>query len=200
MKEIKNFSDIAFTNAVKKVQTEQGSRENYAQLNGVKMNTLSDNEVTFIENRDSFYLSTVGENNWPYVQFKGGNKGFLKVLSATQIGFADYRGNQQYISTGNITTSHKATLIIVDYTTKRRLKIWAEAEIVDVNDMDSNKQLVDQNYGAEVERLVVLNIKGFDWNCPQHIPFKFTPEEYIVMLKNGALKLPPDLLESLQSK
>jgi predicted pyridoxine 5'-phosphate oxidase superfamily flavin-nucleotide-binding protein len=132
-----------------------------------------------IEDRDSFYMATVGENGWPYVQFRGGPKGFLKIIDQETIGYADFKGNMQYISTGNINATKKAALILLDYPSKRRLKIWAETEILDP---ERNPALRDKltvaGYDAAVERLVIFHVKAFDWNCPQHINQRYTMDEF----------------------
>ncbi|NER14867.1 pyridoxamine 5'-phosphate oxidase family protein [Leptobacterium flavescens] len=194
---IKNFTDIAFTESVKDIQRANGSRNNYLGMEGMEMNYLSHGEKEFIENRDMFYMSTVGENNWPYVQFRGGPKGFLKVLSPTQIGFADFRGNMQYISTGNMKATGKAALILMDYPNRRRLKIWAETEIIDAGNTELYQKLVLEEYNAKVDRFILLNVKAFDWNCPQHITPRFTLKEYTQMLENGNLVLDPEFIKRI---
>lgn len=194
---IKNFTDIAFTESVKEMQRENGSRNNYLRMGEMEMNQLYQGEQQFIEERDMFYMATVGENGWPYVQYRGGPKGFLKVLSPTQIAFADFRGNMQYISTGNLKVTKKIALILMDYTTRSRLKIWAETEVVDKDDSDLNDKLVALDYPAKVERFIIMNVKAFDWNCPQHITQRFTSEQYTDMLENGQLELDQELLKSL---
>lgn len=174
----KNFKSLAFTESVKTAQEKYGAPAIY-QKPGPDQYQLSQREVSMIEERDSFYMATVGESGWPYVQFRGGPKGFLKVLDNETIGYADFQGNMQYISTGNINSTKKASLILLDYPTKRRLKIWAEAEILDPEDHPVLKeQLVTVEYQAKVERLMVFRIKAFDWNCPQHINQRFTVDEF----------------------
>jgi len=123
-----NFTKYTFTESVKQVQEQYGSRDSYARMEqSGDRNMLTDREIPFIENRDSFYLATVGENGWPYVQFRGGPKGFLKIIDDTTLGFADFRGNRQYISAGNIISTKKTSLFLIDYPSKQRLKIWASA-------------------------------------------------------------------------
>lgn len=179
---IKNFTDIAFTESVKEEQRARGSRNNYLQMEQMEMNQLHQREIAFIQSRDMFYMSSVAENGWPYVQFRGGPKGFLKVLSPTQISFANFRGNMQYISYGNLTDSNKVALILMDYPSRTRLKIWAEAEIIKPNDNELFNDLVSDDYEAVVEHLFVLNVKAFDWNCPQHIIPRYTEEEFRAIL------------------
>ncbi|MGI9543475.1 MAG: pyridoxamine 5'-phosphate oxidase family protein [Cyclobacteriaceae bacterium] len=174
----KNFRTLTFTESVKKAQQKYGSPNGYQQA-GPDQFRLTQREVSMIEERDSFYMATVGENGWPYVQYRGGPKGFLKVINEETIGYADFRGNMQYISTGNINSTKKVSLILLDYPSRKRLKIWAEAQILDPADRpDLEKLLVPKDYQAVVERFVVFHIKAFDWNCPQHISQRFTVEEF----------------------
>lgn len=194
---IKNFTDIAFTKSVKQLQEENGSRRSYSRMDGMEVNELHISEIQFIKERDMFYMATVGENGWPYVQYRGGPKGFLKVISPSQIAFADFRGNRQYISTGNLKDTKKAALILVDYTTRTRLKIWVETEVVSASDSHLHEKLVTADYPAKVERFIVMNVKAYDWNCPQHIAQRFTLDQYTELLANGNLKLDEALLKKL---
>lgn len=175
---IKNFTDIAFTKSVKEEQRAKGSRNNYLGMEEMQMNTLYQGEKDFIQSRDMFYISSVGHNGWPYVQFRGGPKGFLKVLSPNKIGFANYRGNMQYISYGNLVDNAKAALILIDYPSRTRLKIWAEVELVDSKDATQYQDLVSENYAATIDHFFVLNVKALDWNCPQHITPRYTKSEF----------------------
>lgn len=175
-----NFKQLTFTESVKKAQKKYGSREIYQRTGeGPDQYQLFQREISMIEDRDSFYMATVGENGWPYVQFRGGPKGFLKIIDQETIGYADFKGNMQYISTGNINATKKAALILLDYPSKRRLKIWAETEILDP---ERNPALRDKltvaGYDAAVERLVIFHVKAFDWNCPQHINQRYTMDEF----------------------
>ena len=174
-----NFSTYTFTNSVKEAQSHYGSRESYQKIeNRPDMFEITPREKSLIESIDGFYMATVGENGWPYVQFRGGPKGFLKIIDKSTIGYADFRGNMQYISTGNINSSRKTSLILMNYRERKRLKIWAEAKIIDAHENPELQQiLVDPGYKAVVERLVTFNIKAFDWNCPQHITPRYTVEE-----------------------
>jgi predicted pyridoxine 5'-phosphate oxidase superfamily flavin-nucleotide-binding protein len=189
-----NFTKLAFTDSVKKLQEQHGSRKSYArmEISGDKY-VLTEREISFIKSRDSFYMATVGENGWPYVQYRGGAIGFLKVINGSTLGFADFRGNMQYISTGNINSNGKASLFLMDYPSKQRLKIWAESEVIDA-DEDSAllKKLEDPNYNANIERLVLFNIKAYDWNCSQHITLRYTTEEIAGEIE----KSNPDILKS----
>jgi len=160
---------------------------------GPDQSQIFQRETAHIRGMDSFYMSTVGENGWPYVQFRGGPKGFIKVIDRQTIGYADFRGNMQYISTGNIRATKKAALILLNYPTKTRLKIWAETEILDPEEHPKLRdQLVMADYKAKVERLVIFNIKSFDWNCPQHITPKYTLDELKVLMESN-----PDIKEYL---
>jgi predicted pyridoxine 5'-phosphate oxidase superfamily flavin-nucleotide-binding protein len=181
----KNFTTYAFTESVKAVQEQNGSRKSYTRMEKGDKFSLTDRETSFIESIDGFYMSTVGENGWPYVQYRGGERGFLKVLDKTTIGFADFRGNMQYISTGNILSTKKASLILMDYAKRQRLKIWAETKIVMASDEpDLLARLENPAYPAQIERLFVFNIVGFDWNCPQHITQRFTVDEFEMMMES----------------
>jgi uncharacterized protein len=174
-----NYSTLAFSDASKKLQEKTGSRGNYARMEKqLQTDGLTNNESEFIAQRDSFYIATMGENGFPYIQFRGGPKGFIKPLDANTLGFIDFRGNMQYISVGNIATNKKVSLIFMDYAAKARLKIYAEAEVVELKDSpELFEKLNIQNYKFRAERMVILHIKGYDWNCPQHITPRYTMEE-----------------------
>jgi predicted pyridoxine 5'-phosphate oxidase superfamily flavin-nucleotide-binding protein len=183
-----NFTNYTFTESVKKAQEKYGSRDSYAKMdeNGPDQYQLFQREMAHIDRQDSFYISTVGENGWPYVQFRGGPRGFLKVIDQTTLGYADFRGNMQYISTGNMNANNKASLILLHYPSKTRLKIWAETEILDPDQHPELKEkLVLPEYKAKVERLVIFHIKAFDWNCPQHITPRYTLEEIKKLIKSN---------------
>jgi predicted pyridoxine 5'-phosphate oxidase superfamily flavin-nucleotide-binding protein len=175
----RNFTKFAFTKSVKEAQEQYGSRKSYARMeeSGDRY-VLTEQEVSFIASRDSFYMATVGENGWPYVQFRGGPKGFLKILDSTTLGIADFRGNRQYISVGNINSSKKASLFLIDYPSKQRLKIWAEAEVLETNEYpELLVKLSLPDYEEVIERLIVFKVQAYDWNCQQHITPRFTEEE-----------------------
>jgi predicted pyridoxine 5'-phosphate oxidase superfamily flavin-nucleotide-binding protein len=123
-------------------------------------------------------MGTVCENGWPYVQFRGGPKGFLNVVDETTIAYVDFRGNGQYISTGNIKASNKTSLFLMDYPSQRRLKIWAESTVMDANEDEKLlKKLKVDGYKARIERIIIFKIQAYDWNCPQHITPRYTAEE-----------------------
>jgi predicted pyridoxine 5'-phosphate oxidase superfamily flavin-nucleotide-binding protein len=174
------FADIAFTPAVRAMQTRMGSRAAYARLDGDvdRRDALTANEIEFIAERDSFYLATVSETGWPYVQHKGGPAGFLKVLDQRTVGYADYRGNVQYVSDGNLAGNDRVSLILMDYAYSRRLKILGRARIVEAADDPAlMARLQDPDYRAPVERAVVITVEAWDWNCPKHITPRFTVAE-----------------------
>jgi len=176
----KNFTRYAFTPSVKKQQEHFGSRmSNEMKENSGDKYLLTNDEIDYITTRDHFYMATVGENGWPYVQFRGGPIGFLKVLDEQTIGFADYAGNRQYVSVGNIESQGKVSLILLDSAQQERLKIWATATVIEASeDTDLADKLSDPNYNAKVERLVTLTIVGYDWNCQKNITPRYTVEEF----------------------
>jgi len=191
----KNFTNFAFTNSVKAEQEARGSRQSYARMEERDQYKIFHRETGFIAQQHGFYLSTVGETGWPYVQYRGGPTGFLKVLDNQTLAYADFGGNMQYISTGNLNSTNKAALILLDYSSRTRLKIWAETEILDPEENPDLLEIVnDPNYKASIERIVILHIKGFDWNCPQHITPKFTIDQMKELVKQH-----PELLEELKA-
>jgi len=173
------YAQLAFTDSVRAMQQEQNSRAGYASMDqGEDYNfLLSTVEADFIAERDSFYMSSVSETNWPYVQHRGGPKGFLKVLDASTLGFADYKGNRQYVSAGNFRNNDRVSIIFVDYPNKRRLKLMGRISQVAENDWQTLANLEDDDYRAKVERGFIINIEAFDWNCPQHITPRYTESE-----------------------
>ena len=178
----RSFAEIAFTPAVREFQTRMGSRSNYAALDQVEGDgrdtRLTDREADFIAERDGFYQATIGETGWPYVQFRGGPAGFLKVLGTNTIGYADFRGNVQYISAGNLAQDGRVALILMDYAQRRRLKIWGRAQLIDARDDAALvEQLEVRSYRARIERVVIITVEAFDWNCPQHITPRYTEAE-----------------------
>jgi uncharacterized protein len=174
------FAEITFTNSVKATQQRYGSREHnkHFELTDDLHNILGEREIEFIRERDSFYQATVSENGWPYVQHRGGPKGFLKVLDQHHIAYADFRGNFQYISVGNINHDDRISLILMDYAHRRRLKVWSRAHIVH---QDENPELLalvtSGDYKAKVERAIVMRVEALEWNYPQHITPRFSEEE-----------------------
>lgn len=176
---MQNYSILAFTDPVKKLQERFGSRSAYArQERYAYLDGLTEQETTFIAERDSFYMASIGENGFPYIQHRGGPKGFVKVINKDHIGFVDFIGNRQYISAGNILTHPQVALIMVDYPRRARLKIYAEASIVELSDRSDLFNLLDPSaYPHHPERMMVLAVKSYDWNCPQHITPRYTAED-----------------------
>tara|TARA_B110000037_G_C17042543_1_gene474294 strand:+ start:351 stop:923 length:573 start_codon:yes stop_codon:yes gene_type:complete len=175
----KNFTQYAFTPDVKELQTQNGSRKAYERMerSGDRFE-LGASEIEFIQSRDSFYIATVGENGWPYTQHRGGSKGFLKALDSTTLIFGDYSGNRQYISAGNVISNAKANLFLMDYPTQQRLKIWATVTIRATEDVpDLTRSLQDETNSPPIERVFIIKIQGFDWNCPKYITPRYTLEE-----------------------
>jgi predicted pyridoxine 5'-phosphate oxidase superfamily flavin-nucleotide-binding protein len=179
-----NFTKFAFTPSVKAAQERDGSREGYERMEeGPDRFLLTRKEVDYIPTLDFFFMATVGENGWPYVQFRGGPKGFLKVLDDRTLGFADFRGNRQFISVGNIDSGGRVALILLDFVRRERLKVWATAE---VEEAAANPELAGRltvaGYQGKVERLITLTVQAYDWNCPQHITLRYTEEEVVADL------------------
>ena len=174
------FATIAFTPKVQAAQARMGSHAAYRSTTQGEAESveLSPYEVEFIGARDSFYQGTVGENGWPYVQHRGGPVGFLKVLGPQTIGYADFSGNRQYISVGNIEGDDRVSLFLMDYPNQRRLKIWGRARLID-EDAEPTliARLESPDYRARVERGVIITVEAFDWNCPKYITPRFTEQE-----------------------
>jgi uncharacterized protein len=173
------FLDIATTASVRAAQEANGSGEYWANFKGGReSDRFTEAEFAFIAARDSFYMATVSESGWPYVQHRGGPPGFIRVLDDRTLGVADFRGNRQYISAGNLAASDRAALILMDYPNRRRLKVYAHVEIKDLAaDPALAAKLTLPGYGAKVERGLALHLAAFDWNCPQHITPRFSEAE-----------------------
>jgi len=174
----RKFTQIAFTPAVKAAQEQRGSRQTYTRFeqSGPENDTISPEIAAFIGERDGFYLGTVGSNGYPYIQFRGGQPGFLKVLDEQTLGFADFRGNVQYVTIGNLLENDKAFIFLMDYRNRKRLKIWGRASVVE-NDSALTQQLAVLGYAAEVERAILFRVEAWNWNCPQHIPLRYSEAE-----------------------
>jgi len=174
------YTDIAFTPAVRAMQTRMGTRAGYASLDRTddRRDALTEAEAEFIHARDGFYQASVSETGWPYVQYRGGPAGFLKVLDGNTIGYADFRGNVQYISAGNLQGNDRVSIILMDYANRRRLKILGRARLVGASEEPALiARLEPPRYRARVERAVIIAVEGYDWNCPQHITPRFTEAE-----------------------
>jgi len=175
------FHELAFTPAVKDLQQQHNSRRQYERMEqtGPSGSTLGVSEQTFLSLRDSFYIASVSETGWPYIQHRGGPKGFVRVLNPGLIGFADLRGNKQYISLGNLQHDARVALFFMDYPNQTRLKILGRVE---VHEQDAEAPALIESLrtaepGAVIERAILIHVEGFDWNCPQHITPRYTIEE-----------------------
>ena len=180
------FAKISFTPDVQAVQAEMGSRMAYrtAELGDTETVALSEFEQAFIAERDSFYQATVSQTGWPYAQHRGGPAGFLKVLDAQTIGYADFSGNRQYLSVGNLRGDERVSLILMDYPGRQRLKIWGRARVVDERsepELLSKLELAD--FRAPVERGIVIKVEAFDWNCPKYITPRYSQREVEALLE-----------------
>lgn len=176
------FADITFTDSVKGAQEQYGSRPHNQRLqeNFGPNDQLTSRETDFIVQRDTFYLATVSETSWPYVQHRGGPPGFLKVLGPNQLAYADFRGNTQLISVGNTSKNDRCSLILMDYPNRRRLKILGHMRVQDRSSVavtDLAKVELPE-YKALLERVVFIDVIAFDWNCPQHITRRYTESEF----------------------
>jgi len=174
-----NYSELAFTDAIKNLQDRLGSRLSYERMEKVSfVDGLTDYETEYIAQIDSFYLASIGENGYPYIQHRGGPKGFIRVIDKETIGIVDFVGNRQYISAGNISKNAKVSLILLSYPLKTRLKIYAEAEIIELSEDSSLYDFLrPKEYKFKPERIMLFKVKAYDWNCPQHIHPKYSIEE-----------------------
>ncbi|MDS7594956.1 pyridoxamine 5'-phosphate oxidase family protein [Agrobacterium tumefaciens] len=178
------YLNIATTPSVAAAQEHYGSADQWARIGargGAETGgsqRLGPAEAAFIHGRDGFYLASVSETGWPYVQYRGGPAGFLTTVDPTLLGFADFRGNRQYITTGNVNTNDRVSLFLMDYAHRRRLKIFGHMRVIDADDdPELAKRLTMPDYPARVERLALISVEAFDWNCPQHITPRFTLAE-----------------------
>src|ERR1700742_3806206 len=167
-------SDVAFTPAVNATQSRKGSREAYADVeqNGGWRTEVDERLAAFLAETNSFYLATANRDGQPYIQHRGGPKGFIRILDKNTLAFADYKGNQQFITQGNLSENPKAYIFIMDYAHRRRVKIWGKAKVVD-DDPALNEALMPKGYNARPEQVILFRISAWDTNCPQHIPQKF---------------------------
>jgi hypothetical protein len=174
------FGSLVFTPAIKALQERFGSRRQYAKREalGFAPDGLGPSEVEFLAECDSFYIATVGAGGWPYVQHRGGPQGFLKVIDKDTAAFADFGGNKQYVSAGNLATDDRVALIMVDYPRQARLKILGHAKTLEGIEAKAwIDKLRDPQYDAGIERVFVIHVEAFDWNCQQHITPRFTEEQ-----------------------
>jgi predicted pyridoxine 5'-phosphate oxidase superfamily flavin-nucleotide-binding protein len=175
MSDVHTYStDVAFTPAVKAIQNRKGSRDGYARVeqSGGWRTEIDENLAAVLAETNSFYLSTANADGQPYIQHRGGPKGFVKILDKNTIAFADYSGNRQYITQGNLSENPKAYIFIMDYAHRRRVKIWGEAQVVE-NDPALTEALMPKGYKARPEQVILFKISTWSTNCPQHIPQKF---------------------------
>ena len=171
---VTSSSDVAFTPAVKSIQARKGSREAYAHVeqHGGWRTEIDDNLAGLLGQTNSFYLATASADGQPYIQHRGGPKGFIKLLDKTTLAFADFSGNRQYITQGNLSENPRSYIFVMDYAHRRRIKIWGEARVVD-DDPALTASLMPHGYKARPEQVILFKIAAWDTNCPQHIPQKF---------------------------
>jgi hypothetical protein len=171
-------SDVAFTPAVKAQQSRRGSRAAYARLEarGGWSATITEDLAAFIADRDSFYLATANAAGQPYIQHRGGPRGFLRILDDGTLGFADFRGNRQYITTGNLAENDRAFIFLMDYENRQRIKLWGRARVLD-EDAALLARLAPENYRAQPEQAILFTIEAWDANCPQHIPQRVAADD-----------------------
>jgi predicted pyridoxine 5'-phosphate oxidase superfamily flavin-nucleotide-binding protein len=194
-------SDVAFTPAVKAIQARKGSRDAYARVeqSGGWRTEVDENLAAFLADTNSFYMATATADGQPYIQHRGGPKGFVKVLDKNTLAFADYSGNRQYITQGNLTENPKAHIFVMDYAHRRRVKIWGEARVVD-DDPALLKSLMPAGYKARPEQVIIFKIAAWDTNCPQHIPQKFDAADVAAALASRDARIAALEAELAKSK
>jgi len=193
----KRFAEIAFTDAVRAMQRRQDSPLGAGTERAADSapDRLGPREEAFIAAQESFYMATVSQTGWPYVQHRGGPAGLVRVLDPRTIGFVDFRGNRQYVSTGNLGTDARVALIMVDYANRRRLKLLGRVRLVEAaDDAALVARLHPHGYAALAERAILVAVEAFDWNCPQHIPLRVS--QAAVAAKTAALRARIDELEA----
>jgi len=182
------FAEIMFTDSVKAAQEQNGSRERLQRFtkNSGPNDELTDREASFIAQRDTFYIATVNEDGWPYVQHRGGPTGFLRVIGPKCLSYADFRGNTQLISVGNVASNDRVSLILMDYPNRRRLKILGHMRVEHAQELPTGGLAAVKlpDYRAHVERVVFIDVVAFDWNCPQHITQRYTESEFKKMTQS----------------
>jgi predicted pyridoxine 5'-phosphate oxidase superfamily flavin-nucleotide-binding protein len=176
------FAELMFTKGVKAAQEQYGSRarlERFTEMAGPN-DELTEREASFIEERDTFYMASVNEDGWPYVQHRGGPPGFLRVLGPRALAYADFRGNTQLVSVGNVATNDRVSLILMDYPNRKRLKILGHMRVSNAAEAPAAdlSAITLGNYKAIVERVVYIDVVAYDWNCPQHITPRYTEQEW----------------------
>jgi uncharacterized protein len=191
MSDIHSYSsDVAFTPTVKAIQERKGSRESYAQMeqNGGWRTEIDEKLAGFLANTNSFYMATATAEGQPYIQHRGGPKGFIHILDKNTIAFADYAGNQQYLTQGNLADNPKAHIFIMDYAHRRRVKIWGEARVVE-DDPALTQALMPKGYRARPQQVIIFKIAAWDTNCPQHIPQKFDAADVAAAMGEASAKI-----------
>ena len=183
-------SDIAFTPSVKAIQTAKGSRYNYErmELGGGWETAVTPDLESFLTDLDMFYLGTANAEGQPYIQYRGGSPGFLKVIDKKTLAFADFGGNRQYITLGNVSENPKAFIFLMDYARSRRVKLWGTLRIVE-EDAELSEQLRDRSYPGKVERAILFQIDAWDVNCPQHIHKRFTQKQIAPVIEQLQAKI-----------
>jgi predicted pyridoxine 5'-phosphate oxidase superfamily flavin-nucleotide-binding protein len=201
MSEIHAYSsDVAFSPAVKAVQARKGSRDAYARVEQRGWRTeIDDNLTAFLAAQDSMFLATATADGQPYIQHRGGPKGFVKILDKHTLAFADYSGNRQYITQGNLSENPKAHIFLMDYAHRRRIKIWGEARVVD-DDPALTKSLMPRGYKARPEQVILFRISAWDTNCPQHIPQKFDAADVAAALASRDARIAEPEVELAAAK
>lgn len=196
----RKFGDIAFTPEVKAAQSQRGSRETYERYiaKGAANDTVTPDLAAFIAQMDGFYLGTVGSNGYPYIQFRGGPPGFLKVVNEKTLGFADFSGNVQYITVGNLSNNDKAFIFLMDYRHRRRIKLWGRARYQENNaeqDLPLIEQLRMPGYPAKIERAIFFELEAFSENCSQHIPVRYSETELQAHIEAATVPLQARITE-----
>ncbi|NNH41980.1 pyridoxamine 5'-phosphate oxidase [Rhizobium laguerreae] len=178
-------SDVAFSSSVKEIQTRKGSRRSYARVEerGGWATAITSDLKDFIEKQISIFMATANKNCQPYIQHRGGPPGFLRVIDETTLGFADYVGNRQYITQGNLVDNDKAQLFLIDYGSRSRVKIWGTASVVE-GDAELLEQLMPKGYQARTEQVILFHVEAWDANCPQHIPLRFEADEVLKAIES----------------
>lgn len=196
---MENYADLMFTQTVQALQETQGTRENYQKsYSHRRQEALSDVDIQFIQQRDSLYIATISETGWPYIQHRGGARGFCRVISPTRLAMADYRGNRQFISQGNLATNDRISLFFMDYLNHARLKMQGHATLIDIADADPNLVTQLDTQAAPAERVLTIDIAAMDWNCPKYIPTLY-PEATISQVigpQIGALRAENEALRA----
>jgi predicted pyridoxine 5'-phosphate oxidase superfamily flavin-nucleotide-binding protein len=183
-------SDIAFTPAVKAIQTDKGSRSSYARMEagGSWETELTPELEAFLSDLDMFYLGTANAEGQPYIQYRGGSPGFLKKVDEKTVGFADFGGNRQYITLGNLSENPRAFIFLMDYVRSRRIKLWGKARVVE-DDPGLFDRLRDLSYPGKVERAILFEIEAWDVNCPQHIHKRFSQKQVVPIIEQLQAKI-----------